>query len=380
MAPPSIKALLLTALQLLPLINAYQEVSNPANLRHARMRREARPQFQPQANPGYPNTFTPDAREAPTTYTIITPSPGATTVPITQQYQVVDSYVPSITLCGMKLEPVTPSSLPSPSGAPRYPNGTARYPYYPVNATMSGAPRVGTGYSYPTAGSGGRYGNVSTMNPVPSSTVSEWCETTYSPTKTTVCATTLTGIATQYPVIKCDQHVTFSSRYGYIVSDPAGVSDVATLPADKQPPIVTQTTYYQAPWNALTSGDVPPHPTEVVCSTPVGGISSTCVDIKLKWQTRTVSTVFTTTSDIDISTTITGGPGTVIVESFHAPITETETIFTLSTRMVLEYSTETVTTSMATMGTGFKTTPAAAGLPAQATATETRMVYKAKDP
>ena len=186
----------------------------------------------------------------PTTYTIITPSPSASPIPITSQSQVVTTYVPILTLC--------PLSTRSAGNAPRsvapYFNGTAPF----RNTTGDG------------------------------------CITKFSASRTTVCDTTLKGIATQYHVTTCNQQIIFSSLYGYSLSTiaPTDTSESGPLPT-----IETVTTYFQAPWQAVTDGEMPTDVIQRVCS-PVPTNTQQCIDIQEIWETIPISTVTSTTSHV----------------------------------------------------------------------------------
>jgi len=207
-----------------------------------------------------------------------------------------------------------------------------------------------------------KYGNHSrtlsagTKAPFSNSTsysLSEGCLTHYSPLITTVCATILQGIATSINITACSQPVTFSSQYGYVLSIPPG--NISTM--TPSPVVQTQTTYWVAPWQALTAGLTPANVTERICSAVpsigAGNIAvneTQCVDINEVWQTTIVTILTSTISHIDLTTTI-PGPSQLMIETFHADITETMTELSLSTRMVLVYSTESVSTSISTVAT-----------------------------
>ena len=232
------------------------------------------------------------------TYTFITPSPSAAAIAITQQSQVITTFVPQMTLCAMGLIPVT-----------HYNNASRTAPYMNYSTSVS--------YS-----------------------LSEGCTTTYTPSRTTVCATTLRGLATAVVVTACDQPVTFSSQFGYTQDAPTnGASATA-------PPITTQTTFFVAPWQALVTGAMPGNVTERICS--MRSATRRCVDIRQSWSTTVVTVVTATTSHVDLTTTI-PGPSRLIIETFHADITETMTDFSISTIMVLQVSTESTSTMVSTI-------------------------------
>jgi len=237
------------------------------------------------------------------TYTFITPSPSASPIAITRQSQVVTTYVPVMTMCAMSS---TALNL-----APKYGNSTSLYDNY-------------------------TNGVASSLN--------EGCTTYYNTTSTTVCATVLTGIATSYDVTSCNQAITFSTAYGYYQSYDSRANTSAVLA-----PIETRTSYWVAPWQALTAGLTPQNVTQKVCSYPVATATTSqqCVDTYESWATFTVTSLTSTTSHVDLTTTI-SGPSQIIIETFHADVTEQITVFSLSTMMVLEYSTESVATSTST--------------------------------
>ncbi|KAL9051158.1 MAG: hypothetical protein Q9162_006185 [Coniocarpon cinnabarinum] len=346
------------------------------------------------------------------TYTQVTPSPGAKPVAITSQFQVITSYVPLYTLCGLPngtassaaptfvppnmpvfnssmLESMSSSmgihkralSLSNSTSAPAFPTPVAMS--QPAVVGQPPAPSLANTTSPPSQTALGRLSPFQTP-PVVSSTGSSPpypmlnntvrpaptgfrngtslnatssppdCTTIYSPTQTAICHTTLKGLAAHHTVTDCDQLITYTTQHGYTLAVPSGVTDPATLPADKQPYIVTQTTYSEAPWTDFTaSTGVPSSATEKICSSSAPGADQTCVDIRKGLQTSIQTSVTRTTSHVDLTTTL-PGPSRVIVETFQADITEVQTIFVLNTRIVSEVSTEgvaTVATATETLGT-----------------------------
>lgn len=197
---------------------------------------------------------------AQTTYTFITPSPSASPIAITSQSQVVTTFVPMVTLCPM-------------SGQEGAPNGAVLSARSCVND--SPAP----------------YQNVTAAR-------SPGCVTKYMASRTTVCDTTLMGIASQVHVTECDQDITFSSLYGYSLSTIAPSDTTETGPP---PTIETITTYFQAPWQSLTDGMTPTDVTQRVCS-PVPTNSEQCIDIQEVWETVSISTVKTTSTEVSLVT------------------------------------------------------------------------------
>lgn len=126
----------------------------------------------------------------PGVLTYITPSPGATPVAVTKESQIVTSYLPQFTLC--ELPPIEFFSVSPP----------------PVSASLSTAP----------------YKNYSVSIPPGNGT----CTTIYSPTPTMVCATTLTALADKYTVTNCNQEITFSTQYGYVLATLTSTTPTST--------------------------------------------------------------------------------------------------------------------------------------------------------
>lgn len=246
-----------------------------------------------------------------TTYTLITPSPSAAPVAITTQSQVMTTYIPQMTLCAIGLIPVTQYA----GNISR----TAPFMNYSTSVSLS---------------------------------LSQGCSTSYAAERTTVCATTLRGLATAVAVTACDQVVTFSSQYGYTqdVGAYATATGTGAAAAVATPsPITTQTTFYVAAWQALASGLSPANVTERVCS--MRASTRRCVDYHQAWSTTLVTMLTASTSHVDLTTTI-PGPSRLIIETFHADITETMTVFSLSTVMVVQVSTQSLSTVVSTVPGG----------------------------
>lgn len=265
---------------------------------------------------GPPSAYSPTA-PIPEVLTFVTPSPGATPVAITTQSQLVASYVPEFTLCALPPEA-----------------------FFPITATPSLRPSAMT---MP-------YRNYSVSVPPSNGT----CTIIYSPTVTMVCATVLEGIATKYTVSECDQEITFSSDYGYVLVTPTPTLS-STILAPRQvfnassamitpaPTIETLTTYYIAPWAELTTAGPPADVEKKICATYDNGTTE-CVHEFEVWQTSMATVTTTSVTSINLTTTI-QGPSQIIIETFVANITEYQTQFSLSTTMALEYIIETETTS-----------------------------------
>ncbi|KAI9700909.1 MAG: hypothetical protein M1820_006670 [Bogoriella megaspora] len=242
----------------------------------------------------------------------ITPSPSASPVQVTQQSQLITSYAPQFTLCALPpiaFVPVLPGK-----------NTTTSY-------SASWPPGNGT------------------------------CSTFYSPTTTIVCATTLTGLATTYPVTDCAQQITFSSKLGYniVTSTPTatnatnstahGSSNASLITTP--PSIQTVTTYYLAPWQDLTKAGVPPKDVDVkICTSLANVDEQKCLLEHETWVTQLATITTKTTTSINLTTAI-PGPSQLIIQTLVANITEAKTTLSLETNMVmqLEVITETLSQS-----------------------------------
>ncbi|KAF2488996.1 hypothetical protein BU16DRAFT_220799 [Lophium mytilinum] len=241
-------------------------------------------------------------------YTIITPSPGAPVVEVTKQSQVVKTFVPVMTMC-----------LGPPIGL--VPITTAGPPYQNFSAA----------YATTVAGNGS-------------------CSTYYRATSTTVCATTLTGIARRVTISKCDQQVTFSSDYDYSLVLPSPTTN-GTAVVVPTPSVVTKITYHLAPWQALLVGDTPNEVGSKVCTVKANDTLE-CIHYEEVWEVQPSTIRTTRTSHVDLTTTVTG-PGRFMIETLHLDITQTETIVTVSTKMLLasDMEVETIIKSTKTAST-----------------------------
>ena len=294
--------------------------------------------------------------------TYITPSPGAKPIAVTEQSQYVTSFVPQYTLC--ELPPI---------------------------AFFSASP-----YRPSTVASTAPYRNYSISIPEGNGT----CTTVYKPTHTMVCATTLIGLFDRWTVTQCDQDLTFSTQYGYVLVPPTpspaaaattsslaistsvatpivensapALSDTvptilsgtnATLRTIPSAPIVprqvpfdptitpgpsieTLTTYYLAPWQELTAGTVPSDIDLKVCRTFPNGTDK-CVREYESWHTTLVTSTTSSVTSVNISTTI-HGLSQIIVETLVANVTELLTTFSMSTTIDVGYVTEFETTHVTT--------------------------------
>ena len=258
---------------------------------------------------------TPDI---PLVYTYITPSPGATPVPVTRLGQPVTSYIPQYTAC--LLPPVAQAPQPTPTTWPT----TAPYRNY----TASWESGYGT------------------------------CSTIFSETVTEVCRTTLSGLIDRYTIMSCAQNVTFSTQYGYILATPSISPDVTTAAsadtpatitssASPEPSIRTLTSYFIASWQALTTAGPPSDVDLRICSYLTNG-TRVCVLEYQAWNTTTVTYIATTTTSINLTTTIANGPSQIIFETITANITERFTTLSLIETAELRYEIERESTASST--------------------------------
>lgn len=257
------------------------------------------------------------ALEAPTeVLTVITPSPGASTVEVTSQSQIVTTYIPQFTLCDLPpvgFFPVSrPTTIPS----------TAPYSKY----SMTIPPGNGS------------------------------CTTIYKTTETMVCATVLSNLITDYTVTKCPQDITFSTQLGYVLATPTAtgnstvrsptgtyVNSSSLITAG--PVIKTLTTYFIAPWQQLVTAGPPEDVDLKVCALLANGTEN-CIREYQIWKTSLVTVNATSTLSVNFSTTI-AGPSQLIVETFVANITKTLVTYSMSTTIEKEYVTESRTTEIA---------------------------------
>jgi hypothetical protein len=248
--------------------------------------------------------------------TIITPSPGAVPVSVTEQSQIVTTYIPQFTLCD--LPPVG---------------------FFPVTRPT-------------TLSSNAPFRNISMTIPPGNGT----CETIYKTTATMVCATTLSDLTTTYTISKCPQDVTFSTQYGYVIATPTATANLTgnsptgtygngSAMITAAPSIRTLTTFFLAPWQQLTTAGPPEDVDLKVCATLANGTVN-CVREYQIWETSLLTINATSTISVNFSTTI-AGPSQLIVETFVANITKALVTYSMSTTMELEYVTEALTTETA---------------------------------
>ena len=261
-----------------------------------------------EASPTTPIVDVLSSTSEPAILTYLTPSPGASAIAITEQSQLETSYVPQFTLCALPpnaVYPVTP---------------------LPTITTMTSPWR-----------------NYSISIPPGNGT----CTTIYSPTQTMVCATTLTGLVEQYTVSRCDQDITFSTEYGFVLASPTADSNSSAFATTgpvitPRPTVQRLTTYYLAPWQAVTAGMAPSDVDLKVCALYANGTEE-CIHQYEVWKTSLITQSATRTTSVNISTTL-HGLSQVIVETYVANITEKLTTFSMSTDMEFEYATEIITT------------------------------------
>jgi hypothetical protein len=270
--------------------------------------------------------------------TYITPSPGMEPVAVTEQSQLVSSFAPLFTLCEL-----------------------------PPKAIVAVTERP------TTIASTALWSNVSVSIPTGSGT----CTTIFEPTVTMVCATTLTGLVQKYTVSRCSQDITFSTEYGFVLAQPTDFIDLSAVGASSSVPTSTAsaalnatvigaglvtssatssgpaitatptiqrlTTYFLAPWQAVTAGLAPEDVALKVCAKYANGTEE-CIRQYEVWHTSLLTETATRTTSVNISTTL-HGLSQIIVETFAANITEAMTTFRMTTDLELEYQTEYTTTS-----------------------------------
>ncbi|CAO2657180.1 Nn.00g033060.m01.CDS01 [Neocucurbitaria sp. VM-36] len=240
----------------------------------------------------------PASATSHTIYSIIFPSPDASPIEITAQSQVVTSYIPEMTWC------VGPPIALLPITGPPYLNATTNY------TTLI----EGTGS----------------------------CETAYAPLQTTVCATTLTGLASKVTVTDCDQEITFSTECGFTLETPTPVTTNHSL-ITPAPTVKRMFTYWLAPWQSLTAGESPADVDVKICSVLEDG-ELECIRYQEVWEVVLVTQTVTTERTIQFSTTV-SGPGTLLVETLQTTITDTVESIDLSTILLLETEIEAESTS-----------------------------------
>lgn len=244
--------------------------------------------------------------------TVIYPSPDAAPVEVTSISQVVTSYIPEATWC---LGPAL--YWASASGSPFF-NGSANYTQVVQ----------GTGY----------------------------CGVQYSTTTTTVCATTLTGLASKITVTACDQEITFSSECGFTLETPTPTptpspsttnSPALITPA---PTIRRLTTYYLAPWQSLTAGTAPSSVDVKICQA-LNSTTTECQRYQEVWEIVAVTSTLTTSIPLTFVKTL-SGPGTLVFASSTSYLNSTTEVVSLSSTLLLETEVTVESTSTRSLSQG----------------------------
>ncbi|KAF2735551.1 hypothetical protein EJ04DRAFT_491405 [Polyplosphaeria fusca] len=237
----------------------------------------------------------------PEILSVVFPSPDASPIEVTVQSQVLTSYIPALTWCvgpPMGLDAIS----------------TMGPPYLNLSKIL---------YETTIAGTGS-------------------CETAYVATKTTVCATTLTGLGSKVLITDCQQEVTFSSECGFTLETPTPTVSNWSL-ITPAPTVKSMMTYWIAPWESLTAGETPSDVDIKIC-TLMDNEEMGCISYQEVWEVVVVTSTITTQRQVDLTTTI-SGPGTLIVETMHANITDTVEALTLSTTLMLHTEIEMETIS-----------------------------------
>lgn len=245
----------------------------------------------------------PPPTSSRTIFSIVFPSPDAAPIEVTSQSQVLTSFVPEMTWCAAPVLGLVPIS------GPPYSNTT--------NTT--------TNYSTTFIGTSS-------------------CETVYAPVMTTVCATTLTGLASKVTITDCSQEVTFSTECGFALETPSPVTSNASL-ITPAPTVKRTFTYWLAPWQSLTAGEAPSDVDVKICTVLDSG-DLECSRYQEVWEVVMVTKTTTRTRPIGFTATL-SGPGTLIVETLQTVITDTIETIGLSTTLLLETEVETESTSTA---------------------------------
>lgn len=222
---------------------------------------------------------------------LITPSPNASPVSITEMRQLVTSFTPVLTICpfvepalSLEVSQMNTSLLASVNKATvEGPRGNGAY---------TNRKSVGVAFKK-------RSRDVSPYQLTTS------CSVSYMSTTTQYCHTNLSPLgAPEISVTQCDQSVTFSSEFGYKVlpanamTEPTFVNQKITLYSAWV--LQTLTTYYVAAWSDINPGAVPAGPLGVViCSKDV------CSTEWEVWETGTAPSQ-RMTSTFNIVATATG--------------------------------------------------------------------------
>jgi hypothetical protein len=226
------------------------------------------------------------------TLTVIYPSSDAAPVEVTSISQVVTSFIPEATFC------VGPGLVFSSIAGGPFINGSANVTQY-TSGTSS-------------------------------------CDVEYSTTIKTICATTLTGLASKVTVSECDQEVTFSSEYGYSLETPTPTpaTIIASALITPAPTVRTLMTYWLAPWQSLTAGDAPSDVDVKVC-TVLDDDDMKCQRYQEVWEVVVVTSTVTTSFPVTFSRTV-SGPGALIFDSSTSYINSTTEFISLSKTLRLD--------------------------------------------
>jgi hypothetical protein len=240
----------------------------------------------------------PTTSSTRTIHSIVFPSPDAAPIEVTSQSQVLTSFVPQMTWCVAAPLAVLPLTT-----AP-YLNGSTAFTTF-ISGTDS-------------------------------------CETVYAPVVTTICATTLTGLASKVTITACNQEVTFSSECGFELETPTPITSNASL-ITPAPTIKRSFTYWLAPWQSLTVGETPSDVDVKICTELDDG-NLDCSRYQEVWEVVMVTKTVTITRPISFTATV-SGPGTLIVATMHSVLTDITEVISLSTTLLLETEIETEVTS-----------------------------------
>lgn len=233
--------------------------------------------------------------------TVIYPSSDAAPVEVTATSQVITSYIPEATFC------VGPALyFSSISGGP-FTNGSANVTQY-----ISGTTR---------------------------------CSVAYSTTTKTICATTLTGLASKITVSECEQQITFSSECGYTLETPSPTSNADSL-ITPAPTVRRLMTYWLAPWQSLIAGSTPSDVDVKVCTELDSG-DMECQRYQEVWEVFVVTSTLTNAYPVTFSQTL-EGPGALIIDESTSFVNSTTEVIDLSRtlRLVTEITVEATRTSM----------------------------------
>ncbi|KAG9201744.1 hypothetical protein G6514_005360 [Epicoccum nigrum] len=226
------------------------------------------------------------------TLTVIYPSPDAAPIEITSTSQIITSFIPEATFC------VGPARyFSSTSGGP-FTNGSANVTAYDS----------GTGS----------------------------CDVAYSITTKTICATTLTGLASKITVSECDQDITFSSEAGFALVTPSPVP-ASTDPAALITPCPTVrrlNTYWLAPWQFITAGTAPSDVDMKICTELGNGTQQRSRYQEVR-ELIAVTCTFAFSLPVTFSRTV-EGPGALIFDSSTSYVASTTTFVRLSRTLRLE--------------------------------------------